>query len=134
MQENKLGFTIELVDSYDAALELIAATLKTEGFGILTRIDVRQTLKEKLGAEFRPYTILGACNPSLAHRALLEDPEIGLLLPCSITVEASPSGGSIIRIADPAMMMLAGKVDNPTLQSVAAEAREKLVRVAGKLS
>ena len=77
---------------------------------------------------------MGACNPPLAHRALQADPEVGLMLPCNVTVEASPSGGTLVRIADPEMMMLAGKADNPVLRSVASEARVKLARVAKNLA
>lgn len=130
MSKAKLGFVVELSHSYEDALAIIAEILKTEGFGILTKIDVRQTLKEKLGEDFRPYAILGACNPHLAYRALQADPEIGLMLPCSITVESTISGGTIIRIADPAIMMRSSKSGNPTLQAVSAEARTRLMRAA----
>ncbi len=89
-------------------MEKVIAALKEEGFGVLTRIDVRATLKEKLGEDFRPYVILGACNPPLAHRALSQDAVAGLLLPCNVTVEEDPAGGSIARIANPEMMMTVG--------------------------
>lgn len=130
-----LGFEVRLPDPYDRALERVTAALKAEGFGVLTRIDVHTTLKEKIGAEFRPYAILGACNPPLAHRALSQNPEVGLLLPCNVTVEAAPDGrGSIARIVDPGMMMTAGDLaDDPVICEVAAEARERLERVAAAL-
>ncbi len=126
-----LSFNVHLDQSYEQALETVAAALKTEGFGVLTRIDVRATLKEKLGEDFRPYAILGACNPPLAHRALSHDAQAGLMLPCNITVEANPEGGSIVRIADPDVMLGAGGLDqDAVLREVASEARAKLERVA----
>jgi uncharacterized protein (DUF302 family) len=130
-----IAFEVRLPDTYERALEKVAAALKAEGFGILTRIDVHATLKEKLGAEFRPYAILGACNPPLAHRALSHRPEVGLLLPCNVTVEADPGGpGSIARIADPRMMLATGDfAGDPVLAEVAADARARLQRVAAAL-
>jgi uncharacterized protein (DUF302 family) len=130
-----LAFEVRLPESYDRALERVTAALKAEGFGVLTRIDVHTTLKEKIGAEFRPYAILGACNPPLAHRALTQNPEVGLLLPCNVTVEAAPDGqGCIARIADPGMMMTAGNLaDDPVICDVVSEAKERLERVAAAL-
>jgi len=131
-----IAFEIELRDDYDQAIERVTAALKAEGFGILTRIDVHTTLKEKIGADFRRYAILGACNPPLAHRALSHDAEVGLLLPCNVTVEAAATGrGSIARIADPKIMMTTGRFHgDATLVAVADEARERLQRVARALS
>lgn len=130
-----IAFEVQLTEEFDRALERVADALKAEGFGILTRIDVDKTLKEKLDADFRPYAILGACNPALAHRALSADAEIGLMLPCNVTVETSPAGeGSTVRILDPQMMMVAGGfANNDELQAIAAEARERLIRVAEAL-
>lgn len=130
-----IAFEIELPDQYEQAVERVTGALKAEGFGILTRIDVHTTLKEKIGATFRPYVILGACNPPLAHRALSRDAEVGLLLPCNVTVEEAPSGsGSVARIADPRIMMSAGRFgDDAELAAVAGEARERLLRVATAL-
>ena len=126
-----LSFNIHLDQSYEQALETVVAALKTEGFGVLTRIDVRATLKEKLGEDFRPYAILGACNPPLAYRALSHDALAGLMLPCNITVEADPEGGNIVRIADPDVILGAGGLDqDAVLRKVADEARAKLERVA----
>ncbi len=94
------GFGISVPFSYEEALPRVKEALKAEGFGVLTEIDVRQTLHEKLNAEMEPYMILGACNPALAHRALLQEPEIGLLLPCNVVVRAE-GVGSRVDIADP---------------------------------
>lgn len=101
---NQLGFEVVVNKPLDETIELVTALLKTEGFGILTRIDVRATLKEKIDEDFRPYVILGACNPALAHRALQADAWLGLLLPCNVTVEQSDENTSVVRIANPGMM------------------------------
>jgi len=131
---NEIGFEVKLYLPYAEAVEKVIAALKDEGFGVLTRIDVQATLKDKLGEDFRPYLILGACNPPLAHRALSEDAVVGLMLPCNITIEADEQGGSIARIANPEMMMtIGGLQDNPMLVEVAKTAREKLERVAESL-
>ena len=131
----ELSFNIHLDQPFDQAIDTLTAALKEEGFGVLTRIDVHATLKEKLGAEFREYAILGVCNPPLAHRALSHMAEVGLMLPCNITVEADPEGGSIIRIADPDAFMKSGGFDqDPVLREVGGEARERLERVAEKVS
>jgi uncharacterized protein (DUF302 family) len=129
-----LSFEVHVDQPYEQALEKVAAALKVEGFGILTTIDVQATFKDKLGEDFRPYAILGACNPPLAHRALSHEPQAGLMLPCNITVETTPEGGSIVRIADPETMIKASGLDrNQVLWEVANEARAKLVRVVQSL-
>lgn len=131
---NNLGFEIQLDLSYNETLEHVVAALKSEGFGVLTRIDVQKTLKEKLDQDFRPYSILGVCNPPLAHRALISDPRVGLMLPCNVTVEASTNGRTLVRIADPAMMLQVGALsENLALQQIADEARQRLERVARQL-
>jgi uncharacterized protein (DUF302 family) len=130
----ELGFEVTLSLPFEAAIERVIEALKLEGFGVLTRIDVQETLQKKLGAAFRPYVILGACNPKLAHQALSARSEVGLMLPCNVTVESADEGSSIVRIADPAMMMTVGELGlNATLQGVGAEARVRLARVAGSL-
>lgn len=130
-----LGFEVTLDMPYDDAVARTSEALAGEGFGILTRIDVSATLKEKLGEKFRPYVILGACNPPLAHRALSANAEVGLMLPCNVTVEAAPNGGSLVRIADPELMLTTGELGgDDALQAVAAEARNKLRRVADALA
>lgn len=126
----QLSFQIKLSDNYDNAVEKVTAALKAEGFGVLTRIDVKATLKEKLDAEFRSYVILGACNPSLAHRALQSEPQVGLLLPCNVTVEEA-DGGALVSIVNPeAMLGMKPLSENETIGEVAAEARRSLERVA----
>jgi uncharacterized protein (DUF302 family) len=108
----------------------VAAALKEEGFGILTEIDVKATLKKKLDADFRKYVILGACNPPLAHRALSAELEIGLLLPCNVIVYEEDDG-SVVSIVDPISML--GVVESPELEPVASEARARLERVGKAL-
>jgi uncharacterized protein (DUF302 family) len=131
---DQLGFEVYLELPYDAAIEKVVSALKTEGFGVLTRIDVRATMKEKLGEDFRPYMILGACNPSLAYRALSADAVTGLMLPCNVTVEAISDSISLARIANPEMMILFGDLaKNPALCEVASQARAKLEQVATSL-
>lgn len=127
----EIGFEVHLNQPYDKALEAVKSALQSEGFGVLTQIDVHTTLKEKLGEDFRPYAILGACNPPLAHRALSQDPVVGLMLPCNVTVEASPEGGSIIRLVNPDVLLTVGNLqENSELIKVADEVRERIERVA----
>ena len=122
--------TIDL--PYEAAIEQVTAALKDEGFGVLTTIDMQATLKQKLGADFRRYVILGACNPQLAYQALQNDLEIGLLLPCNVIVyEGDSDERSVVSIVDPQAML--GMVENPALDVVATEARARLQRVAATL-
>ena len=129
-----LSFEVHVDPPYEAAIEKLTTALKDEKFGILTRIDVHTTLKEKLGKEFRQYAILGVCNPPLAYRALEHEARAGLMLPCNVTVEEDPSGGSIIRIIDPdAMLSGFGFESDPVFSEVGAEARKRLARVAEAL-
>jgi uncharacterized protein (DUF302 family) len=118
---------VQLDLPYVQAVEKVTAALKEEGFGVLTEIDVKDTLKKKLDTDFRKYVILGACNPPLAHRALSTELEIGLLLPCNIIVYEE-DGGSVVSIVDPISML--GVVESPELEPVANEARARLGRVA----
>jgi uncharacterized protein (DUF302 family) len=129
-QMENLGFTIKLSKTYAEAIDAVTKALKTEGFGILTEIDVKGTLKSKLDLSFRPFAILGACNPQLAHKALNQVPEIGLLLPCNITVEEKSKNESIVRILDPKIMLSIGNLEcNEIIMEVASEAHDKLSRV-----
>jgi uncharacterized protein (DUF302 family) len=131
---NKNGFEVKMKKPYDVTVKLVTEALQAEGFGVLTEIDVKATLKKKLDADFRPYVILGACNPPLAYRALKSQPEVGMMLPCNVTVEASSGGDSIVRILDPLMMVGDDFFrDNSELRKVADEAHEKLARVASSL-
>lgn len=131
---NNLAFQVTLLDSFDAAIEKVIAALKTQGFGVLTRIDVKTTFKEKLDAEFHPYIILGACNPSLAHRALENEPLVGLLLPCNVTVEKIETG-TLVSIVNPeAMLSVDFLAENEIILKVATEARSLLEKVAESLA
>ena len=125
-----LALRVRLEVPYEEALEKVTAALKEEGFGVLTEIDVKATMKKKLDAEFRKYAILGACNPPLAHRALSTELEIGLMLPCNVIVYED-DGGSVVSIVDPISML--GVVESPQLEPVADEARARLERVAKAL-
>ena len=126
----QLGLTVKLHTDFETALQKVTDALKAEGFGVLTEIDVKATLKKKLDVDFRPYKILGACNPPLAYRALTAAPEVGLLLPCNVTV-AQVDDGIEVGIIDPLGMM--GFVAHPDLEPVAEEARQRLDRVAKAL-
>jgi uncharacterized protein (DUF302 family) len=126
------GMRVHLDLPYDEAIEAATAALKIEGFGVLTQIDVKATLKQKIGADFKRYIILGACNPTLAHRALTAEMEVGLLLPCNVIIYEDESGeGSVVSIIDPHAMFSAGISTN--LASVADEAAERLRRVSKTL-
>lgn len=132
-QHSKYGFSKTVGVSYEEAVEKATAALKEEGFGVLCEIDIKEKLKEKLGVNFRRYTILGACNPSLAYKTLQEDLNIGLLLPCNVIVyEADEAGKSVVAAID-AKMMLAVVGDNATLDAVATKVNEKLQRVVSQL-
>lgn len=133
MSELRYGFEKHLPStSFDEAVARVTAALKSEGFGVLTEIDVKETLKKKLGVDFRRYVILGACNPNLAHRALGAEPQIGLLLPCNVVVQEATTGGVTVSIADPRAMFTL--VDNPDVRPVADEADARLRRVVSALS
>jgi uncharacterized protein (DUF302 family) len=128
-----LGFQVNLDLPFQAAIEKVTQALQEQGFGVLTRIDVQATLKEKLGKDFRPYVILGACNPPLAHRALEEDTRVGLLLPCNVTVEQIGEG-VLVSIANPEALLTVGVLaENGGVCGVAAEARARLERAAESL-
>ena len=130
----QLGLTIELDRDFADAVEVVTAALKEEGFGVLTRIDVDKTLKEKIDVDFRPYTILGACHPTLAHRALSAQPEVGLFMPCNVTVETTPEGKSLVRIIDARQMMGVGVLgENAALREVAMDAYGRLNLVAERI-
>jgi uncharacterized protein (DUF302 family) len=131
LAQNQLGRSVRLNVDYETALNLVTDALKAEGFGVLTEIDVKATLKKKLDVDFRPYKILGACNPPLAYRALQAAPEIGLLLPCNVTVQYVAEGVTDVSLVNPMAMM--SVVPHPDLESVARDAAERLDRVAAAL-
>ena len=131
MTQAHYGFGCTLPDAIDEAVRKTTEALKSEGFGVLTTIDVQATMKAKLNIDQPPYIILGACNPQLAHRALQAEPELGLLLPCNVIVYANPDGTSRVSIVDPKQML--GIVQNQDLASVADEAETRLRRVVDKL-
>ena len=126
------GFGVTVAMPYDRAIERTRTALKEQGFGVLTEIDVKKTLKEKLDADFRPYVILGACNPGLAHRALQADLGVGLLLPCNVVVYDNGDGTSTVEALDPeAALGIVG--DNAAIASVAHEAGALLRRAVESL-
>ena len=128
-----MAFEVRIDAPFDEAQERVIEALKAEGFGVLTRIDVHDTLKAKLDVDFRKYAILGACNPPLAYRALSSRPDAGLMLPCNVIVEDTGEG-TLVRIVDPAAMMKAGGLeDDPAMQEVGGEAGARLRRVADAL-
>lgn len=130
--EATYGFGTTIDAPFEEAIERTKVALKAEGFGVLTTIDVKATMKEKIDVDFEPYVILGACNPHLAHRALQAEHELGLLLPCNVIVHEH-DGKSRVSVVDPAQML--GFVgDNPDLKAVAAEAEAKLRRVVDALA
>lgn len=126
IQETRYGMRVVLESGYDAAVEQVTAALKDEGFGVLTTIDVKATLKQKLDRDFRRYVILGACNPVLADRALHTELEIGLLLPCNVIVYEEAPGRAVVAAMAPVPAM--AMVGNEALKDVAAEADARLRR------
>ncbi len=127
----EIGYYVKLETDYDSALTQVVDALKAEGFGVLTEIDVKETMKKKLDVDFRRFKILGACNPPLAYRALSAAPQAGLLLPCNVTV-SEEEGYTLVSLVDPIAML--GAVPHPGLIPVAEEARERIQRVAQALS
>ncbi len=126
-----IGMTVEL--PYEKAVERIRTELSKEGFGILTEIDVRATLRKKIGVNFKPYIILGACNPTLAYQALTEEPDIGLLLPCNVIVYAAedPQKSVIVAIDPIEALDLTGNI---RIRPIAEDARQRLVRALDAVS
>ena len=128
----ELGFRVKLNTSYAEAVQKATAALKAEGFGVLTEIDVQATLKQKLNLDFRRYVILGACNPPLAHRALSANLDVGLLLPCNVTVYEE-GDGAVVTAVNP-VMMLGALQDDQLVCDVAEEAKARLQRAIASLS
>lgn len=122
-QRNAYGFGMKVNLPYSAAVERTKDALKGQGFGVLTEIDIKQTMKEKRGVDFRPYVILGACNPPLAERALEAELDLGLLLPCNVVVYED-DGGCVVEAMDPEPVL--GVVQNPALVPIAQEVKQRL--------
>ncbi len=124
MEETRYGLRVELPVPHAVAIERATEALKQQGFGVVTSIDMKDTLKQKLDRDFRPYVILGACNPVLADRALHAELEIGLMLPCNVIVYERAPGASTVAAMAPLPVM--GMIDNPDVEAVAKEADARL--------
>ena len=122
----------KIAAGFDETIARVEEALKAEAFGVLTRIDVRETLKAKIGADFRPYTILGACNPALAHEALQLEDKVGTMLPCNVVVQSWGNNETEVAAIDPVASMQA--IDNAGLKKAAGEVRDRLARVVGALA
>lgn len=131
LKTGPLGTTVRLNTDFETAIRRVTEALKAEGFGVLTDIDVKETLKKKLDVDFRPYRILGACNPPLAYQALKTAPEVGLLLPCNVVVDQIENEVVDVSFIDPIAML--GVLSYPQLRTVADDARARLNRVAAAL-
>ena len=129
-----MSIDVTLKGEMAEVIDKVTEALKAQGFGILTRIDVDSTLKTKIGADFRPYVILGACNPGLAHQALTARPDVGLMLPCNVVVDQVTDGECLVRFIDPEAMMTFGDLgSDSTLQRVGGEAANKIRAAAATL-
>lgn len=126
-----MNLTREFAEPFDAVLARLPEALKAEGFGIVTELDVQDTLKKKLGAELRPYRILGACNPQFALRAIEHDPSIGVALPCNVAIYAAAERRTVVRVVDPEKSLAA--VGTAGLEGMAAEVKTKLAQALARL-
>lgn len=126
IEQLTFGLRTESSAGYAETIERVKAALKEQGFGVLTEIDVKATLKAKIGEDVPPYIILGACNPPLAHRAITANPEVGMLLPCNVVVRETPGGGVVVEALDPVAAM--GIVQDDAVKAVAQEARDRLTK------
>ena len=126
------GFTLKRLthQTYEEVLARIPELLKAEGFGVLTQIDVKETMKQKIGVDFRKYRILGACNPQLAHQVLSADLEVGAMLPCNVVVYEGDDGKAVVLAIDPTQAIAAA---NPAIRPVADEVKERLGRVLSRI-
>ncbi len=126
----QIGIRRTVEKRFEDVLALVPEALAAEGFGVLTRIDVKETLKKKIGVDFRRYQILGACNPKLAHEALTHEPGIGSMLPCSVAVWEEDGGATTVTAVDPLQTVAAA---DPALRPIAEQVRERLARVLAAL-
>ncbi len=126
------GFTVTLKCSFDDAVIRTTEALKSEGFGVLTEIDVQKTLKAKIGVDKRPYKILGACNPGLANQAISAEPDIGLLLPCNVVVREDDHGDVVVGFMDPEAVL--GLVQREELATLGSQVKQKMITVSKKLA
>ena len=125
------GFDIRVSDDFETAVARVSQALQAEGFGVLSDIDVQATLEKRLGVQGRPYRILGACNPTLAHKAIGAEPDIGLLLPCNVVVREAEDGGVVVAFMDPAEVLKL--VQRPELEALGGEVKSRLERVRDAL-
>ena len=126
------GFSITMQGSMDEVVDKVTEALKTEGFGVLTEIDVQATLKKKIDVDRKPYKILGACNPKLANEAINAEPDIGLLLPCNVVVREEDDGSMTVAFMDPAAVL--DIVDNAAVHEIAPQVKAKLEKVRDSLA
>ncbi len=131
MVQTSYGFSKVVSMGFEEAIDKITEELKKEGFGVLTYIDVKATLKNKLGVDFNSYAILGACNPRFAHQALQVEEEIGLMLPCNVIVYVNDQSETVVSAINPIASMQA--VENPALMNIATEVQERLKSIIEKI-
>jgi uncharacterized protein (DUF302 family) len=132
--EEKAAYIVQMKCNMEEALNRVTDALTSEGFGVLTHIDVKETFKKKIDTEFRPYIILGACNPQLAYKALSVDGNVGVMLPCNVTLEENVGGGTLVRLLNPAMMRkFVDEPDMPELVEAAHSGHQKILNVVKQL-